>query len=108
MRKIYLLLLTGIFVFAISFQSCQEKTVPNQLTKEEASAGWKLLFDGTSSTGWRGYNKTSFPAGWQIADGAMHCVGSGTGEAGAENGGDIIFDKKFKNFDLKVEWKIAK
>lgn len=108
MKKIYSLLLAGIFLFALSFQGCQEKVGPNQLSKAEIKAGWKLLFDGTTSTGWRGYNKTEFPKGWEVVDGTLHCIGTGTGEAGAENGGDIIYDQKFKNFDLKVEWKISK
>ena len=108
MKKIYSLLLAGIFLFALSFQSCEEKVGPNQLSKAEIKAGWKLLFDGTTSTGWRGYNKTEFPKGWEVVDGTLHCIGTGTGEAGAENGGDILYDQKFKNFDLKVEWKISK
>lgn len=106
MKKIYSFLMAGILAFAVSCQSGKE-TGPNQLTKEEAETGWQLLFDGTTSNGWRGYNKTEFPAGWQVVDGTLHCVGTGTGEAGAENGGDIIFDKKFKNFHLKVDWKIG-
>ena len=38
----------------------------------------------------------------------MHCKGSGRGEAGAEDGGDILFKKKFSNFHLKLEWKVSK
>ncbi|HZL09776.1 MAG TPA: DUF1080 domain-containing protein [Prolixibacteraceae bacterium] len=122
MKKINSLLLAVTVVFAVSCQSGQKKAgeksakdstavaAPelNKLSADEASTGWQLLFDGTTSNGWRGYNKTEFPTGWEIVDGTMHCIGSGTGEAGAENGGDILYDKKFKDFDLKVEWKIAK
>lgn len=122
MKKIYSLLLAGSIVFAVSCQSGQKKAgeksaqvekteaAPelNKLSAEETSNGWQLLFDGTTSTGWRGYNKTEFPKGWEVVDGTLHCIGTGTGEAGAENGGDIIYDKKFKNFDLKLEWKISK
>ena len=121
MKKFYSLFLAGTLIFAVSCQSGQKKAgeksakdaaveaVPevNQLSAEETSTGWTLLFDGTTSNGWRGYNKTEFPKGWEIADGTLHCIGTGTGEAGAENGGDIIYDKKFKNFHLKVEWKIG-
>jgi hypothetical protein len=123
MRKIHSLLLAGSIVFAVSCQSGQKKAAEstekeksataapatpelNKLTAEEASAGWVLLFDGTTSNGWRGYNKKDFPKGWEVVDGTLHCIGTGTGEAGAENGGDIIYDKKFKNFQLKLEWKI--
>lgn len=121
MKKIYSLLLAGTVVFAVSCQSGQKKTgekaaeetvaaVPelNKLSADETAGGWQLLFDGTTSTGWRGYNKTEFPKGWEVVDGSFHCIGTGTGEAGAENGGDIIYDKKFKNFNFKAEWKISK
>jgi hypothetical protein len=69
--------------------------------------GWVLLFDGESTNGFRGYNKDSFPEkGWEVVDGTLHCIGSGRGEAGG-GGGDIIIDKKFKNFELSLEWKIS-
>ena len=66
------------------------------------------MFDGTSLDGWRGYNKDHVPARWVIEDGALRFKGSGGGEAQTEEGGDIIFDQKFKNFELSFEWKVAK
>jgi hypothetical protein len=116
MKKIYSLILAGTMILAVSCQSSKKTTgsksgkaeVVNQLTDEEKASGWTLLFDGKTSTGWRGYNKKSFPTGWEVVDGSLHCIGTGTGEAGARDGGDIIYDKKFKNFTLKAEWKISK
>jgi len=70
--------------------------------------GFVSMFDGETFTGWRAYNGTDIPGAWIIDDGCIHIQGSGRGEAGAENGGDIIFDKKFKNFELTFEWKVAK
>jgi len=86
----------------------KEKSAINTLTSEEKAQGWILLFDGKSSEGWRGNNKTDFPKGWVIEDGTLKCQASGRGEAGAADGGDILFaKKKFSNFDLKIEWKIS-
>ena len=66
------------------------------------------LFNGTSTDGWRKYDSTAFPSkGWNIDDGALHCKGSGSGEAGGPGGGDIIYDKKFSNFELSFDWKIS-
>ncbi len=79
----------------------------NTLTEKEKEDGWVLLFNGKNSEGWRSYNKTDFPTGWVIVDGTIHCKGSGQGEAGADDGGDIIYDKKFSNFHLKLEWKLS-
>jgi hypothetical protein len=79
----------------------------NMLTAQEQADGWILMFDGNTTTGWRGYNKPAFPdSGWVVEDGAIRCIGSGMGEAGGK-GGDILYDKKFKDFDLKLEWKIS-
>jgi hypothetical protein len=79
---------------------------PNTLTDAEKAEGWILMFDGTTSAGWRGYNKTAFPdSGWEVVDGTLHCLETGTGEAGL--GGDIIYDKKFKDFELSLEWKVG-
>ncbi|MBN1927328.1 MAG: DUF1080 domain-containing protein [Prolixibacteraceae bacterium] len=98
-------LLIGIATLFMT--SCAEKTGPNQLTKEEKDDGWQLLFNGETTEGWRSYGKETFPTGWIIDDGALMCKGSGRGEAGAVEGGDIIYDKMFSNFHLKLEWKIS-
>jgi hypothetical protein len=77
----------------------------NQLTQAEKDDGWVLLFDGKSYDGWRGYGLESFPdSGWTIENGSLKCLHSGTGEAGA--GGDVLYDKQFTNFHLKLEWMI--
>jgi len=81
---------------------------PNTLSDAEKADGWKLLFDGETPDGWRNYGKETFPEGWEIADGMIHCPGSGRGEAGGKNRGDIIYgDSPFSNFHLKLEWKIS-
>jgi hypothetical protein len=85
----------------------QEAAAPNTLTEAEKADGWVLLFDGKTSNGWRGFKKDHFPAGWEIVDGTLHMIGSGRGEAGASDGGDIIYDKEFQNFTLSLEWKIS-
>ncbi len=83
------------------------EAAPNTLTEAEKSDGWVLLFDGTTSEGWRGYKNDHFPSAWQIEDGTIHMIGSGRGEAGDKEGGDIIFDKQYQNFTLSLEWKIS-
>ena len=70
--------------------------------------GWISIFDGKTFNGWRGYAKESVPGKWVIEDGAIKFNGSGGGEAQDGDGGDIIFAHKFKNFELEMEWKVAK
>lgn len=71
---------------------------PNTLTRAERAAGWRLLFDGKTTNGWRGYMRDSMPAGWQVVDGALTRVA---------RAGDIITTDTFKNFELSLEWKVA-
>lgn len=79
----------------------------NGLTKAEKEAGWMLLFNGHDVGKWRGYNKSTCPKGWDVVEGTLHCNGSGRGEAGAADGGDIIYPEEFQNFELTLEWKIS-
>ena len=104
MKKLYLLFLAGAIVFA---WGCQQEQKLNELTKKEQKQGWVLLFDGKTSNGLRGVNKDHFPTGWEIVDGTLHCKESGQGEAGAQDGGDILTTKDYKNFIMKLEWKIS-
>jgi hypothetical protein len=81
-------------------------TMANSLSEFEKKAGWKLLFDGTTSNGWKGAYKDSFPQkGWEIKDGVMKVLSS----AGAEstNGGDIVTTEKFSAFDLSFDFNLA-
>lgn len=84
-----------------------EELPMNTLTQAEIDDGWELLFDGETVSGWRGYNRDAFPGrGWIVEDGTLRVIGVGMGEGGGE-GGDIIFDEKFHNFHLKLEWKVS-
>ena len=93
MRVITALLLA---VFACDLQA------QNELTEEEKADGFVLLFDGKTSDGWRGYKKDVFPDRWIIEDGSIHFNPEAEGSRG-----DIIYDKMFSEFHLKLEWKIA-
>lgn len=75
--------------------------------KQDAE-GYYILFDGTSLDGWRGYGKDAVPETWSIKDGCIHLTGSGMGEAQPENGGDLMFAHKFKDFELELEYRISK
>lgn len=118
MKKFFLsIAMIGIFIAAGQvFHSCKSagtssdttnaEEVMNTLTQEEQESGWILMFDGETTSGWRGYNKEKFPdSGWVVEDGTLRCIGSGMGEAGGA-GGDIIYDTRFKDFDFKFEWKV--
>jgi hypothetical protein len=82
-------------------------SIPNTLTSQELRDGWRLLWDGKTSVGWRGAGKESFPMqGWEIKDNTLTVL-EGTG-AESRNGGDIVTVKKYGNFELSVDFKLTK
>lgn len=79
--------------------------IPNTLSDREKKDGWKLLWDGKTTEGWRGAKSEKFPSdGWAIADGVLKTVKSNGSES--RNGGDIITTRKYKDFELLVEFKV--
>jgi len=102
-----IIIFTGIVMVSCKPKTDTAATNQTETTTQPAEESWITLFDGTSSEGWLGYGKDAFPDhGWVIEDGCLKCMGSGQGEAGGK-GGDIIYNKMFKDFRLQLEWKIS-
>jgi len=79
---------------------------PNTLSDEEKAAGWKLLWDGKTNTGWRSARSEEFPkGGWQIKDDML--IINETGGAESASAGDIITREKYSDFELKVDFKMT-
>ena len=96
--KTFAYLTTATFL-ALQFTAFAEPK-PNQLTAEEQVAGWKLLFDGKTLNGWRGFKKKEPPKqGWVIEDGSLKKVGG-------IQGGDIVSEEQFTDFELSWEWRM--
>jgi hypothetical protein len=68
------------------------------LTPEEQAAGWKPLFDGRTTAGWRGFKKDVMPDGWTVEAGALVRL---------RGGGDIVTADAYGDFELSIEWKVA-
>ncbi len=84
----------------------QANCIDNTISPAEEKQGWKLLWDGKTTTGWRGAKLTSFPEnGWNINNGILNVVSAGGKES--TNGGDIVTIKKYKNFELTMDFKIT-
>lgn len=79
----------------------------NTLTAQEQAAGWRLLFDGTTTKGWRNAHADKFPdKGWTVKDGLLSVVESGGAESA--HGGDIVTLDEYGDFELKVDVKLTK
>ena len=84
----------------------QVNTIPNAISERETAEGWKLLWDGKTTEGWRGAKLDRFPdKGWSIENGILKVHKSGGGESA--NGGDIVTTRPYRNFMLKVDFKIT-
>jgi len=81
---------------------------PNTLSDAEKADGWKLLFDGKTTNGWRNFKKETIGKSWIIKDDAimLNAMPSADGWKIAD-GGDIITDGEYENFEMTMEWKIS-
>jgi len=78
----------------------------NQLTDYEVRQGWRLLWDGKTTAGWRGAKLDHFPTrGWHIEDGVLSVEESGGHESA--DFGDIVTLDSFSNFELQFEFLIS-
>lgn len=72
----------------------------NVLTAREKAEGWTLLFDGTTTKGWKGFAKSSFPTqGWVVEDGTIKGLG--------KKGGDIITTATYGDFEFSWDWRLS-
>jgi cytochrome c len=78
----------------------------NTLSDDEKAMGWRLLFDGKTTNGWRGYRMEKMPPGWKVIDGSLVRVSGGAGGKGAGGGDDVITSDQFDNFELQLDWRV--
>jgi hypothetical protein len=74
--------------------------IRNTLTPSERQSGWKLLFDGKTTRGWRNYQATTISSGWKVIEGALTQIDKGAG--------DIVTADQYDSFELSLEYKVAK
>ncbi|MCC8427169.1 DUF1080 domain-containing protein [Mucilaginibacter sp. UR6-11] len=98
MKKLFLTLLMGVVITSAFSQKAKDNT----LTKKEAAAHWKLLFDGTSANGWvngDGSPVTAAPGAWEVVNGAL------TLKKDAK-GGDIYTTDEYGDFEFSADFNI--
>jgi len=84
----------------------QFNQIANTISDREAEDGWELLWNGKDTEGWRGAKMDNFPEkGWVIEEGILKVLKGSGGES--TNGGDIVTTRPYKNFMLKVDFKIT-
>lgn len=87
-------------------QSQEVNYLPNQLSENEIKNGWKLLWDGKTSAGWKIANGDAFPKdGWAMEDGVLKVLGSK--KDSVRKGGDLETVKEFSNFEFEMDFKVS-
>jgi len=107
----YSLLALAVLAGALPAQTTAP-AAPNQLTAAERAAGWRLLFDGKTLTGWRGLGYDTVPtAHWVVVDGTIKKIASGNVPKLPDGqplvGGDLMTVDVFQDFELSWEWKVT-
>lgn len=95
-------MLVGLLLIAMAGllpTTARSEEAPNTLSDAEREAGWKLLFDGKTTQGWRNFKKPDISSGWKVEDGALV-----RDEQGA---GDIISNDEYGAFELTLDYKIS-
>ena len=90
--------LTVLIIAALAAGTATAQSAPNTLTARETADGWTLLFDGRTTTGWRGYKQQTMPAGWSV----QNCTLTKSTETE-----DIVTTGEYGDFELEVDWKIG-
>jgi hypothetical protein len=105
MRNIYTIILLAA-IFAGGCKSPQTTTATaDTLIGEDTSV---KLFDGKTTKGWHSYGKAEASSAWKAEDGVLHLDASNKNDWQTKNGGDLVTDEEYENFEFSVEWKIAK
>lgn len=86
---------------AVVSLACTMTALAQPLTPAEQAAGWKVLFDGSSTANFRGFKQQAFPPkGWSIDEGTLK-VSKGGG------GGDIVTVDQYEDFELSLDFKCS-
>lgn len=88
-----------LYAMLLTLGSFSALATDNQLSPQEQRDGWQLLFNGKDLSQWRNFKQQGLSDKWVIEDGAIKLSGKG--------GGDILTKAQYKDFDLKLDWKIA-
>jgi cytochrome c len=96
-----LLVLISFFLFVAS----QAQSI-NTLTAAETKDGWKLLFDGKTTKGWRNFNSDKIGSAWKVNEGALFLDTSEKKDGKRVGGGDIVTADEYENYEFSLEWKI--
>jgi hypothetical protein len=100
-----------VYFMAFAFSACtsSKQSTMNESTNgtSKVETGFVSLFDGKTTNGWHTYGKNTIGKAWKAEDGVLHLDAASKKEWQTAEGGDIISNEEFENFDLRLDWKIS-
>lgn len=111
MKRLHVPYMAVLCLMAMACKEAKKEIAPTMAepTEEKAADEWIVLFDGSSTEGWRAYNGDRLPPGWTIEDSTLTFNTALGLEQEYKGGTDIIYgEREFGNFELYVEWKLPK
>jgi hypothetical protein len=104
----FLLLIFAAALMSSCNSSKKNTTAATTDTTTSTDTTWKSLFDGKTTKGWHTYGKTEAGKAWKAGNGVLHLDASQKGDWQSKNGGDLVTDNEYENFEFCVEWKISR
>jgi hypothetical protein len=105
MNKLPVCLMALVFCACSSTKQSTMSSTTSSAAKDEKD--FIPLFDGKTTRGWHTYGKNTIGKAWKVEDGALRLDAASKKDWQTAEGGDIMSDEEFDNFDLKLDWKIS-
>jgi hypothetical protein len=105
MNKLPVYFMAFVFCACSSTKQSTMNSSTNGTSGDET--GFVSLFDGKTTNGWHTYGKNTIGKAWKAEDGVLHLDAASKKEWQTAEGGDIISNEEFENFDLRLDWKIS-
>lgn len=95
---------------ALAIACCLTAALPaiaaeNTLTPAETAQGWQPLFDGKTLQGWHSFGQKGTGKDWSVVDGSIQL--DRDLKAPDADFADLVTEKEYENFDLKLDWKMT-
>ncbi|MEP6615621.1 MAG: DUF1080 domain-containing protein [Ginsengibacter sp.] len=105
------------FIFMmVDIEGCSPSSSSNTTASDSTSlipdstknnTAWEFLFNGKNTSGWHTYGKSGPGSAWKAEDSSLHLDASIKKDWQTKDGGDLVTDDEYENFDLSLQWKIS-
>ncbi|HEX2609042.1 MAG TPA: DUF1080 domain-containing protein [Flavisolibacter sp.] len=88
--------------------AAKDTAMAQPATDSTVHQDWINLTGPGTRSAWHSYGRDSLGSAWKSDSNTMHLDATVKNDWQTKNGGDIVTNEEFDNFELQLEWKIAK